>query len=418
MHKLRQIPALLTAAAVIVSLLLFSVPALAAGSDDAAVTIYHTGDTGGLLSASTSANGSSRISAALLAAIASSDDSILIDAGNSIVSYSKDGTVFDRWDSAAVLDAAGYSVVVPGSEDLGDGLSFLTSSVAECGFDMLCANAKLSLMNPFANDRCNGSYIIRECAGKKIGILGISSIPAMTEGNDQLTFEHPYDIANSQIILMKTEGADAVVVVVNITPGSEDISADKLAKNIKGADAFIVAGNKSSGIITSDGIPVSQTGSDLRNLGKISLDWNDEGKLSISASILSVQEVADSFTPVSSVTELCEKILTPSDPVKRVISLISMLPETITESNIAQVNAAREAYDALPDEMKSQVTNYSTLIEAQVAVMDLGEVSSEAETSTAEKIVTSRKTTYVILCAILIAWIIVSLRRPSNSGRS
>ena len=66
--------------------------------------------------------------------------------------------------------------------------------------------------------------------------------------------------------------------------------------------------------------------------------------------------------------------------IQNVIALINALPETITEDDIADVNAAAAAYDSLPSGAKAQVTNYAKLQAALEAVDELSNKTYELVT--------------------------------------
>ena len=105
--------------------------------------------------------------------------------------------------------------------------------------------------------------------------------------------------------------------------------------------------------------------------------------------VINYDKLTDAERTISALEALEKADAEDKAAAKAVEDLIDKLPDTLTLSDKADVNAAREAYDALTDTQKNLVTNYADLEKAEntIAALEAYEKASEADKKVADKVI-------------------------------
>jgi 2',3'-cyclic-nucleotide 2'-phosphodiesterase/3'-nucleotidase len=143
-----------------------------------------------------------------------------------------------------VMNFMGYDAMVLGNHEFNFGLDLVDKIVDEAEFPILGANVKYSDSGEYLTGI---PYVIKEIAGVKVGILGITNPniprwdgPKVTE----LEFIYPADSVGEHIEIMKDEGADLIFVTSHIGYEEEyEGSGD-------GAEIFVEKYPEIAGVLT------------------------------------------------------------------------------------------------------------------------------------------------------------------------
>ena len=287
---------ILLAAALLVAL---AAPALADSAEQTVVTIYTTNDIHGTMSAGEEED-SEIIGMAQAAAIAAStDNAILVDAGDATQGASF-ATVTKGADVISAMNAAGYAVMAAGNHDFDYGKDQLLQNAALADFPILSANAMDGdepLLEP--------STVI-EAAGKRIGFIGLTTTDTATSTNPALlgsvTFEDEVTAAKEQIAALAPD-TDAIVLVCHMGDNAaavECTSADLLDALDDDELALVTALVDGHSHTIEDtaytergvDIPIVQTGTLFTHLGVIELTFGADG-VSAAGHVMDCAEAAD-----------------------------------------------------------------------------------------------------------------------------
>ena len=181
-----------------------------------------------------------------------------------------------------IMNAVGYTAMVPGNHDFNFGTQRLIELAEEANFDILSANlTDASGKNVFTASK------IYEIDGVKIGIIGLTtpetktkSAPKNTEGysfsDDKLA-----ELTQTEIDKLKANGADCIVVLGHLGVDTESApwrSTDVIAK-ISGADIFIDGHShtrleEGQSVKDKDGnnVLLAQTGEYINAIGMITVN--------------------------------------------------------------------------------------------------------------------------------------------------
>lgn len=139
-----------------------------------------------------------------------------------------------------VMNYMGYDTMTLGNHEFNFGLELVKKIQEEAEFPILAANAKY---------KEDGSYLvkpyeIKEVAGVKVGILGITNpnIPRWDGPKvEDLEFTMPIDATEEHLKLMKEEGVDLIVVAAHIGFTSEygGDGADEIIEKFPEIDAVL-----------------------------------------------------------------------------------------------------------------------------------------------------------------------------------
>lgn len=175
-------------------------------------------------------------------------NTLLIDVGDTI-----EGTPLEAVHHAAVRDRKTtrpdammaamnqlrYDAMVVGNHEYNFGLAILNKARDEAKFPWLSANTVAS-----GKARPYNAHIIREVAGVKIGIFGITT-PAIPnfekpENYAGYTFREGVEVAREQVAKLKQAGVELIIAAVHAGQGgTPENMADLIARDVPGIDAIV-----------------------------------------------------------------------------------------------------------------------------------------------------------------------------------
>ena len=272
----------------------------ASGASDgpaAQIVVFHTNDTHGYLQG----DGESTVGIDLVAGVRdATPNSLLVDAGDAtqgmpLASLDKGASV------VSLMSAAGYQAMCLGNHEFDFGQDNLIANAGAATFPFLGANVLkdgaplLEGVTNAAGETLNGCSTVLECAGRRIGVFGISTTATATSANPEfvsdLEFADEIATAEGQIAALAGQGVDAIVALCHMGDGSVPCKAVDMAAGLS-ADAAaklaaIVDGHSHTVENTEvNGVLVVQTGCNGANLGKLTLSFGDDGSVSASEELL------------------------------------------------------------------------------------------------------------------------------------
>ena len=283
---------------VLVLALTLTAPAMAADAGETVVTIYTTNDIHGTMSPGEDQD-SQVIGLAQAAAIAAStENALLVDAGDATQGTSF-ATVTEGADVIAAMNAAGYAVMAAGNHDFDYGKDRLLQNAALADFPILSANAMdgdEQLLEP--------STVI-EVAGKRIGFIGLTTTDTATSTNPSLlggvTFEDEVTAAKEQLAALAPD-TDAIVLICHM--GDNDLAVDctstelldalsdeELAQVTALVDGHSHTVEEAAYTERGANIPIVQTGTLFTRLGVIEITFGEDG-VSAEGSLLESEDAA------------------------------------------------------------------------------------------------------------------------------
>ncbi|MFH1269441.1 MAG: metallophosphatase [Candidatus Omnitrophota bacterium] len=205
-------------------------------------------------------------------------DALLLDSGGFFAGGLQDeytqNTALDMQRSVVNLKAMElmkYDAAAIGDDEFNFGLGFLRNNMAKTNPVFLCANiykadGKSLLFRP---------YIVKEAAGKKIGIIGLTNpLAAQKAGASSLKFIEPKSAVKEAVSELKKSNVDIIILLSHLGE-SEDLS---LLKEVEGINVLIVGHSR-----TKEDI-FSKAGNTLilrpswqgRSLGKVTIDLKED----------------------------------------------------------------------------------------------------------------------------------------------
>lgn len=282
-------------AAAILSASLFVLP-VTVSAEDVEITIYHTNDMHANV-----LDGAFNL-AQVAALKSSTPDSLLLDCGDAaqglpIATISEGNTVIQ------VMNAAGYDAATLGNHEFDFGQEALLKNLQTAEFDYVSANLSfderaLEGLGDYIED-----YTIKEIAGKKIAIFGITTPETAVTANPAKTVGINFnDITSTVETVMeeiKKEEPDAVICLSHCGWAAEDngMVSNTIAAAGGGEIDVILDGHShetfmGNGAKTENGALIAQTGSSLGYVGKVTLDFTDSG-VAVESTAISAEEMAE-----------------------------------------------------------------------------------------------------------------------------
>jgi len=218
---------------------------------------------------------------------------LLLDAGDTF--HGKSIATLVRGESIAkIMDKIGYDVMTAGNHDFNYGYERLLELNDMTVFPILAANV-------YKEDgtRLLTPYVIKELDGIKIGIFGLATPetaykthPKNVEG---LTFADPVEEAKKMV----AELEDQVDVIISLAHlGVDESSKDtsiKVAEEVQGIDLIIDGHSHTTfaeGKLVGDTL-IASAGEYLKNLGVVTLTFEDGQLIDKKASLVTKEEAAD-----------------------------------------------------------------------------------------------------------------------------
>ena len=235
------------------------------------ITIFHTNDVHANAEPTSSGMGYAMMAGYIKAAKAAKENVLVLDAGDTF-----HGTVFatavEGASIAQVLNAVGYDAMTPGNHDFNYGLNRLKELEASLAFPVINCNIYTA-----GGARAFTPYIIKEIAGKKIGIIGVAT-------PDMVPKIHPDRVAGLQfkgieeveacIAEIKDE-TDAILLLSHWGITGEVVTSEALAK-LPGVDLVIDGHSHDAwpgGRAVEGGALIVSAGEKLNSLGKVTLTF-------------------------------------------------------------------------------------------------------------------------------------------------
>lgn len=323
-NKIKNINKKIISFMLVASLMMCQIPLVFAVAGEGTITIYHTNDIHGKVDSQYKSNGElSQIGMDVLKTVKSQTrNSLLVDSGDptqgsTIATYSRGSDIIK------MMNAAGYDGMVVGNHEFDYGLDSLKGNVQLATFPIIGANVVSKATNePFLKgiNGSNGSNFIKEINGKKIGFFGILSEDtadkSRTEHVKGIEFASSIDYSKDQIAKLKKEGAQVIVGLTHVgLNNSTEITSEVLAHELTGIDIILDGHSHDEFTKEVNGIIIQQTGTNSKKLGKIEINFDSDGKIQISAKLISALEVGKTYKPDSSVTKLYDHIYEIKKPI-------------------------------------------------------------------------------------------------------
>ncbi len=268
------------------------------GQEQDSVIIYHTNDM----------HGSVEKLANVKTLKEKTKNSLLLDAGDatqgsSLATYTQGEAIVD------IMNSAGYDVITMGNHEFDFGSQKALENMKKAKFKPLAANvvdAKGNLLLDGING--NGANVIEEVNGKKIGIFGLTTEETYYKTNPKnlngTEFKDVIETAKKQVEILKSKNVDAIIAITHIGDDkSSSPTSIELAKQVQDID-LIIDGHSHTIIQEKVGkTTIAQTGSSLKQLGKVTLSFGDKG-LDIKTELLDIEAVAKENLPNEEVAKI------------------------------------------------------------------------------------------------------------------
>lgn len=210
---------------------------------------------------------------------------LVLDAGDSLTGDLPLAQETEGRTSVEAMNRLGYNAMALGLGDLSLGLKALQERMKEAKFPFLSANLSVGQ----SKELLGQPYVIREIAGHKVGIIGL------TEAGNIVGFSVADPLATAKSIVPQVSRQADIVILLTHTPVSV---ARKIADEVPGIDLIVTGGDESlaAGEVTKSGAllvhaDTATPGHAGRNLGIIMADFDSHGKLIKQASsVISLAE--------------------------------------------------------------------------------------------------------------------------------
>lgn len=312
-------------------------PALA--QENQSIIIYHTNDVHARVEGTDSQIGYAKIAGLVLADKDAGKNVLLLDAGDathgqSIANLSNGESIIK------IMNLAGYEGMTAGNHDFNYGKENLLELRDLADFPLMGANVLTSEGKNFLDD-----YFIKEIAGKKILILGLStpetlykSHPKNTEG---LVFIDPVETAK-QILAINRSKVDFVIALSHL--GQEgNYTSNLLAEEVSGIDLIIDGHSHDKGEVKVGDTVIVQTGEYGGSLGKVEVTFTGDTP-NIASSILQASDLID------------------IEPKEDVVNLISEYKEAVDLIQSEVIGKTTVKLEGTRDMVRTGETNLGNLI--------------------------------------------------------
>lgn len=296
------------------------------GSDK--ITLYHTNDIHGKVESKYDSNGNLvQVGFDILKTIKNStQNSLLLDSGDItqgsiLASYSKGSDIID------LMGEVGYDVMGLGNHDFDYGAEQVLKNAEKAKFPVISANTYLKESNaPLLKDINfgNGCNVIKEVAGKRIGIFSLltpeTAYRSKPENTKLCEFKDVIEIAKQQVEILKNENVDLIVCLSHIgVDDSSEITSVDVAQQINGIDVILDGHSHSVMNEKVNDTLIQQIGTGSKNVGKLEIEIVN-GKIDINYDILSAKRIGEVYKADQEITDLYNKLSEDKRPLlERVI---------------------------------------------------------------------------------------------------
>ena len=307
------------------------------------------------------------------AATAMKGADLIVDAGDNIQG-SVATTLTNGQCMVDLMKTVGYDVAVPGNHEFDYGFARFLEIVNGDNTPYVSAN----LWDKTADKAVLDAYKIFTVGDKKVAVVGITtpetlvkSTPAFFQNEageyiydfcNDTTGEKLYTVVQKAVDAAKAEGADYVIAVghLGIDEQSEPWTSTSVIANTTGIDALIDGHSHSTFSNTAknkDGkeIPVAQTGTQLKNVGKLTIAADG----TITATVLPLYEVKTRVNETTGKEEKYNVYLYDTDPtVSAKVAEIKAEVEKVSNKVVARTEVDLTTLD--PATGKRAVRNAET----------------------------------------------------------
>ena len=203
---------------------------------------------------------------------------LLLDAGDSLVGDQDPALKTQGRTSVELMNRLGYDAMALGPKDLALGPQVLRTRMAEAQFAFLSANAiEKTTGKPVATP-----YIVREFAGYRVAIIGLSAAESAAESVATIVVQDP--LAAAQAVVAEASGqADVIILLSHAGPDVDQ----RIADTVPGIAAIISGGPgaQAAPIVSAvTGTPIyhvdtASPGHAGRLLGEAALVFSPDGTL-------------------------------------------------------------------------------------------------------------------------------------------
>ncbi len=257
------------------------------------VTVFHTNDMHGSLIGSDSVIGIDKVSALKK----ETEGSILVDAGDATQGVAL-ATLSKGEDVIELMNSAGYDVMAAGNHEFDNGTEHLSKLVSMASFPIISANTYLNGRPLFENENSNGSNVIIERNGIKVGIFALTTSNTATSTNPKgivgVEFKNEIETAKEQTALLDEEGADVVIAITHmgIDNNESDITSYELAQAMADTELDAIIDGHSHSVVNEKigNITIAQTGTGLVDLGRMDITVDEQGNTDIVETMLTAED--------------------------------------------------------------------------------------------------------------------------------
>ncbi|NLJ57980.1 MAG: LysM peptidoglycan-binding domain-containing protein [Tissierellia bacterium] len=275
-------------------LILSSFTFVFADTETTKITIIHTNDTHSRLLEDdyNGVIGFAKLAALIKEAKEANPNTLVLDAGDTL--HGMPIVNISRGENALkVLEAAGYDYMTLGNHDFNYGYERLLELKDMSSVEMLSANILKDGENLFT------PYVIREVAGIKIGIFGLTTpettyktSPTNVEG---LTFEDSIEISKAIVDELR-ESTDLIIGLVHIgLDESSVVTSKEIAEKVEGIDVIIDGHSHTvleTGLLVNDTLIV-QAGEHGKSVGFLNIEIENGEVINKTSQLITAEETAE-----------------------------------------------------------------------------------------------------------------------------
>lgn len=312
-----------------------------AENDVKTVTIFHTNDMHGSLVGSDSVIGIDKVAAIKK----STENSILVDGGDATQGVAL-ATLSKGEDVITLMNAAGYDVMAAGNHEFDNGTEQLAKLVSMADFPIISANTFLNGKPLFENDSSNGSNVVIEKGGVKVGFFALTTRDTATSTNPNgitgVEFRDEVETAKEQTALLDEQGADVIIAITHMGNIQDEAvcTSYELAQAMADTELDAIIDGHSHTEINEKigGIVVAQTGTGLNKLGEMEITLDAQGNANISETLLTAEDMKD-VAPDAAVSAKINEIN--SKQTEMLSEVIGETEGTLWGGSINQIAEAR-----------------------------------------------------------------------------
>lgn len=250
------------------------------------ITILHTNDIHSRVEESKESIGYAKLATIIKQQKAANPNTLVLDAGDTF--HGQTIANLERGESIVkMMNSIGFDAMEPGNHDFNYGSDRLVELSGKAQFPIISANVKKA-----DGTRLLKPYIIKEVAGVKFGIFGLTTPETAykTHPNNVkgITFADPVTEAKAMVAELKGQ-ADVIIALAHLGIDKSSIDTSiKVAEQVPGIDV-IIDGHSHSTLeqgMTVGSVLIAQTGEYSKNIGKVDLTLDGTKIKSKSASLI------------------------------------------------------------------------------------------------------------------------------------